>query len=178
VSCQQPAAKGVGFVTMSIAILVAMRRTGFLPSDRRPTILVKSKDHVRTARALSAAAGHRGLRRRSSPADAELLVLPEAERSPPRDPLIPSVVRYDEQVLAALLPGSTVLVGSVRIHAPSQAWLVDSGAEMVRLGPSVEEFTDPVRRSVRRPEPVTVAGGRTAPSSVRRSCCAQAHCKV
>jgi hypothetical protein len=46
-------------------------------------------------------------RRRSSPADAELLVLPEAERSPPRDPLIPSVVRYDEQVLA-LLPGSTV----------------------------------------------------------------------
>jgi hypothetical protein len=42
VSCQQPAAKGVGFVTMSIAILVAMvRRTGFLPSDRRPTILVK-----------------------------------------------------------------------------------------------------------------------------------------
>jgi hypothetical protein len=140
-SRQPPTAKSMGIV-MSIAILVAVQDGPvYLPDDRRPTILVQSGDHVRTARALSAAAGHRGCNVvGSSPADAELLVLPETDRSPPRDPLIPSVVRYDEQILAALLPGCTVLVGSVRIHAPSQAWLVDSGSEMVRLGPSLEEF--------------------------------------
>jgi hypothetical protein len=92
----------------------------------------------------------------SSPADAEL-VLPEAER-PRHGTLIPSVVRYDEQVLAA----------ASRIHRPSgertHTRAVPGMAR--RFGEPrwyrLEEFTVPVRRSVRRPEPVTVAGGRTA----------------
>jgi hypothetical protein len=121
------------------------RRTGFLPSDR-PAILVKSRDHVRTARALSAAAGHRGCDVvGSSPADAELLVL-RAERSPPRDPLIrPSYVTTNRS-LAALLPGSTVLVGSVRIHAVPGMARRFRGAEMCTTPVCGRVHRVPVRR--------------------------------
>jgi hypothetical protein len=86
------------------------RRTGFLPSDRRPT-LVKSKDHVRTACIV-------GGRRPpscdvvgSSPPTPSCWSLLSAPTGPS-----PSVVRYDEQVLAS---ASRIhrLSGSVRIHA-------------------------------------------------------------
>lgn len=128
-----------------LAILVCADGTPDLPRDRRPVILISGREHVRVAKAMLAAAGHRACDVVNSlPADAELLVLsPESPSKKPTRPLVPCVARYDAAVLDALLPGARVLVGSVREHAPSQTWLVDSGSEMVQLAPlSIESFSD------------------------------------
>lgn len=129
---------------MALAILVAADAAAslHLPLDRRPVVLISNNAHVRTARAMLAAAGHRGCDVVSSlPADAELLVLPSQQES---RAYVPCVVRYNAEVLRSLLPGSAIIVGSVRTHAPSVTWLVDAGAEIVRLGPAMgkETFVD------------------------------------
>jgi hypothetical protein len=129
-----------------VAILVALGEDSeTLPSDRRPIVLIRKGAHVRIARSMLAAAGHKGCDLVGSlPADAELLVLPDAGRGGlSRIPRVPCLVRYDSAVLAALLPDACVLVGSTRLHAPTQEWLVDVGTEMVRLdsGPEVPRST-------------------------------------
>jgi hypothetical protein len=110
-------------------------------------VLIRRGEHVLTARAMAAAAGHKGCDLVGSlPADTELLVLPDTMRGElARVPRVPSLVRYDPAVLAALLPDARILVGSTRQHAPTQEWLVDIGTEMIQLKPrrlTKEAFTD------------------------------------
>jgi hypothetical protein len=90
-----------------VAILVALGEDSeTLPSDRRPIVLIRKGAHVRIARSMLAAAGHKGCDLVGSlPADAELLVLPDAGRGGlSRIPRVPCLVRYDSAVLALYYP--------------------------------------------------------------------------
>jgi hypothetical protein len=64
-------------------------------------------------------------------------------------------------------------------YAPSQAWLVDSGSRDGTTWPVCGRVHRvPVRRSVRRPEPVTVAGGRTVRYRSEDRAAHRHYCKV
>jgi hypothetical protein len=104
-------------------------------------VLVPDARHVPMAKGMLVSAGVLNATVVASGlAHIRLLVYPTDIHSE-RGGMVPVPMRYDAEVLSALVPGSRIDVGSIKYAMPDYDWLTDEGTQVVRFKPTFESFT-------------------------------------
>lgn len=121
--------------------LVSIPRTGSV-------VLVSTPRHVPIAKGMLVSAGVTNATVVTVGQAHIRLFIDHPDAVPVKIGMTPVPMKYDAEVLSALIPGATIDVGSIKYAMPRHSWLTDQGAQIVRLPVIVEDFVSSDTKTV------------------------------
>jgi hypothetical protein len=113
--------------------LVSIPRTGAV-------VLVSTPRHIPIAKGMLVSAGVTNASVVTMGQAHIRLFVDHPEAIPVKEGMTPVPMKFDAEVLSALIPGATIDVGSIKYAMPNHSWLTDQGAQIVRLPNVLEKF--------------------------------------